>query len=190
MRTEDAARRHEGPTMKTTTAIRIAAAAALMAAAAARAEVSPWYLGVLGTIEHDTNVFRVGDNQTLPAGYSQADTVFTASVIGGLDQQISRQHLTGSMSLNSARFRNNSYLDNHGYSLKLGLDWEAAERLSGSLTASADQNLAQFNFLAASGVVETTKNVQNIDQVDAKFALGALTRLSFDAALGWRKRRY
>jgi hypothetical protein len=170
----------------------LASGAAAIAALAgtAHAEVSPWYLGVLGTIEHDSNLYRVGDTQTLHAGYSYADTLFIGSLIGGLDQNIGRQHVYGSMSLNNSHFQNNSYLNNHGYSLKLGLDWAAAERLSGSILATADQNLAQLNQRTSAGEVITEKNVQNLNEITAKFALGTVTRLTLDAELGRRKRTY
>lgn len=176
--------------MKTKTAIRIAATAALMAAAGAHAEVSPWYVGALASVEHDTNIYRVGDNQALPPGFSKGDTLITGSLIGGLDQNISRQHVYGSISLNDTRFRRNSYLNNTGYSLALGLDWASAEHLSGSVTAKADRDLAQFNNRTAAGVVETARNVQSWNRLDARVALGTVTRLTLEATGGLHKRRY
>lgn len=166
------------------------AAASICLMVGARAEVSPWYVGVVGSVEHDTNVFRVGEGQSLPAGFSQSDTLYSASLIGGFDQSISRQHAYGSVSLNTGRYRSNTYLNNTSHSLKLGLDWAAAERWSGSLTASSDKSLAQFNNRTAAGVIETTKNVQTLNQLDATVALGTVTRLTIEAALGWRKRSY
>lgn len=177
--------------MNSNSCFRFLVAAALVSMSAlAQAEVSPWYAGVVGRVDHDTNVYRVGEGQSLPAGVSQSDTIYTASLIGGIDQNISRQHVYGSVSLNSSRFRANSDLNNTSHALKLGLDWAAAERLSGSLTASSDKNLAQFNNRTAAGVVETVKNAQTLNQLDTKVALGTVTRLTLEGAFGWRKRRY
>lgn len=166
------------------------AAAAVLSVAGAHAEVSPWYLGVLASVEHDTNIYRVGDNQVLPPGYAMGDTLLTGSLIGGLDQYISRQHVYGSVSLNDTRFRRNSYLNNTGYSLALGLDWAAAAHLSGSLTAKADRDLAQFNNRTATGAIETARNVQSWDRLDANVALGSVGRLTLEAGGGLHKRRY
>lgn len=163
--------------------------AALLAAGAA-AEVAPWYVGAAASLQRESNLFRVGDNQVLPAGYSQSDTLYTGSLIAGFDQQISRQHAYGTLSLNSSRYSSNAYLDNTGHALKLGLDWAAAERVSGALTASSDRNLAQFNFRSAAGTVETAKNQQTTNRLDARVSLGGVTRLSADLALGLRRQGY
>lgn len=177
--------------MKPKTRSRILVSAVLTATCAlAQAEVSPWYVGVVGNVEHQTNVYRVGENQTLPPGVSQADTVYAASLIGGFDQNISRQHVYGSASLNSSRFRANSDLNNTSHALKLGLDWAAAERLSGKLSASSDKSLAQFNSRTAAGAIETAKNIQTLNQFDTSVALGTVTRLTFEGAFGWRRRSY
>ncbi len=160
------------------------------ACAVTQAEVSPWYVGVVANVEHDTNVFRVGENQTLPPESSQSDTLYSASLIGGFDQNYSKQHAYGSLSLSTTRFRSNTALNNSSHALKLGLDWAAAERLSGKLSASSDKNLAQFNNRTAAGAVETVRNVQTLNRFDASVALGTVTRLTFTGALGWRKRHY
>ena len=56
--------------------------AALMAGTAA-AETSPYHLGVVQSLGHESNLYRIGDNQTLPAGTSKSDNVSATSLIGG-----------------------------------------------------------------------------------------------------------
>ena len=155
-----------------------------------RAEYSPYYIGVVETLEHNTNIYRVGDQQVLPPDVSKSDSLIASALIGGIDQFFGRQHATGGLTLRDTRYRSNSQLNNQGYTLNLGLDWSSANRISGRLSASADRNLAQFNSQTVNGVIETRKNIQTINQVDASFALGTVTKFTAEAAVGARQRTF
>ena len=164
---------------------------ALMMAGPAAAETSPWYLGVVQSFGHESNLYRIADDQPLSPGLSRSDTLSITSLIGGLDQTISRQRVYGSLNARANRFANNKTLDNMSYGLDLALDWETLERLSGTLRVAADQALNQFNNRRGiGGQVETQKNVANTKEIDAKFRLGRQTKLSFEAGLGYRQRSY
>ena len=167
-----------------------AAMLTLCAAPAAMAETSPWYLGVSQAITHDSNVYRIGDQQTLGSGLSKSDTVYTTALLGGFNQPYSRQRFTGSATLRSSRYQSNDQLNNNGYGLNLGWDWETVNRLSGRLTASADRSLAQFNSLNSVGAVETRRNLIDTNAIDALVRLGVVTRYTFEATLGHRQRSY
>lgn len=161
------------------------------AAGPAAAETSPWYLGVVQSFGHESNLYRIADEQGLSPDLSRSDTISVTSLIGGIDQPYGRQRVYGSMNLGLNRYVNNQTLNNDSYGLKLALDWETLQRLSGTLRLQADQALTQFNNRnGITGGIETQKNISNTELIDAKFRLGRNTKLSFEAGLGWRQRSY
>ena len=182
------------PTASRLTTLGVSLAASLVSsliAGPAAAETSPWYLGVVQSFGYESNLYRIADEQPLSPDLSRSDTLSITSLIGGLDQRISRQRVYGSINARANRFANNKTLDNTSYGLDLALDWETLERLSGTLRVAADQALNQFNNRnGSSGQVETQKNVANTELIDAKFRLGRQTKLSFEAGLGYRQRSY
>ena len=114
--------------------------------------------------------------------------MLTSALLGGVDVGFGRQHLTANLNLRSSRFLRNPPLDHSGSSLALAWDWSSAGHLSGRLSASADRSLAQFN--NASGKIETARNVQTLNQIDAEIAMGTATLWTVDATLGLRQRRF
>ena len=149
---------------------------------------SPYYFGLAQSLQHQSNVYRLGDQQTLPLQLSKDDTVLTSALVGGIDVGFGRQHLTANLNLRSSRFLRNAPLNHSGSSLALAWDWASAGHLSGRLSASADRSLAQFN--SANGQIETLKNVQSLNQIDAEITLGTVTTWTVDATLGLRQRRF
>ena len=164
--------------------------AALMAGTAS-AETSPYYLGVVQSLGHESNLYRIGDNQTLPAGTSKSDNVSATSLIGGIDQNIGRQRVYGSLNIKANRYSNNKSLNNASYGLNLAADWSTIERWSGTVSVAADQSLAQFNNRTGNGgKVETQKNIINSAQADARVRLGLATQYAMEAAIGYRQVDY
>ncbi|MBL8352202.1 MAG: outer membrane beta-barrel protein [Burkholderiaceae bacterium] len=173
------------------TAVALAAITTLAMAGPATAETSPWYLGISQSFGYESNLYRIADDQRLPDGQSRSDTVSVTSLIGGIDQPIGRQRVYGSLDYGINRYANNDDLNNESYGLKLALDWETLERLSGTFRIAADQALTQFNNLnGITGRVETQKNIVNTELAHALFRLGRKTQLSFEAGLGYRQRSY
>ena len=159
----------------------------------ASAQVSPYYVGVSQSLAYNSNIYRLGDQQALPANDNarKADTVSATSLVAGIDQSFGRQRVYGSGTLGTNRYQHNSNLNGETYNLNLGLDWATVQRLSGTLSASATQSLAQFNSaLDSSGKVLTAKNLTNTEQINARVALGVVTRYTAEASLGWRRQRY
>lgn len=184
---------HQRPSASRLVTRGVSLAAALVSsliAGPAAAATSPWYLGLVQSFGYESNLYRIADEQPLAPGLSRSDTLSTTSLIGGLDQTISRQRVYGSINARANRFANNKGLDNTSYGLDLALDWESLERLSGTLRVAADQALNQFNNRNGIGQVETQKNIANTNLMDAKFRLGRQTKLSFEAGLGLRQRSY
>lgn len=155
----------------------------------AMAENSPWYLGAAIGWSHDSNVFRVPDALARSAGLSQSDRITTATLLGGLDQPFGRQRLFGTATLRNNRFATNRVLDNTGYSLKLGLDWSAAERLSGNLNMTANRELAFLN--PDSGVPTLLHgNLARTGQIDGAVRYGLVARWQVEGSFGSRNMGY
>lgn len=170
---------------------RAAAAASLLALAGggALAQSSPWYLGVAQAVGHESNVYRLADGSALPAGVkSRSDTFFTTSLVGGLDQPIGRQRLSGSGSLRANRYQHNGQLDNNGWGLNLGLDWSTVERLSGNVTLGSDRSLRRFD-PAYSGN-STARNIEDNNLLATTVRLGVVTRLTAEGTLSRRTVRF
>lgn len=163
---------------------------AVLLAPAAQAQSQPYYLGVSQSLGHESNLYRIGDLQVLPAGLSKSDTVSSTALFGGIDQAFGRQRLYGSASLRANRYQGNSGLNNEGYGLNLALDWATLERLSGTLSLGASQNLTQFNEINNTGAIETQRNIEQNQQLDAKVRLGVVTRYTAEATVGLRQRRF
>ena len=170
--------------------LRLACVAGVVASSPAWAQSSPYYLGVAQSLGHESNLYRLGDNQVLPAGLSKSDTVSGTSLVAGVDQTIGRQRVYGSANLRANRYSSNKSLNNDSYGLNLALDWETVNKLSGTVSLAADQNLAQFNSRNTSGTVETKKNEQRSHSIDSKVRLGLTGLYSIEGSLGYRERRY
>lgn len=155
----------------------------------AAAETSPWYLGASQAFTHDSNVYRVGQSTALPANLQRGDTYATTSLLAGLDQPIGRQRLFGNVALRANRFKDNDSLNNESYNGLLGVDWATVNRLSGTLSAAATQNLARFN---PDRDVPTVlrKNTERTQQFDAKVRVGVVTRWTGEASFAWRNVDY
>ena len=170
----------------------LAAALACGLASPAQAETSPYYIGVSQYLGHESNIYRLGDSQSLAGNPNlrKSDTVSGTSLVAGVDQSFGRQRFYGSGSLRANRYQNNTNLNGETYGLNLALDWATVERLSGTLSMMADQSLSQFNSNSFGGVVQTQKNLEKTEQVNAKVRLGVVTRYTAEASVGLNRRRF
>lgn len=164
------------------------AAASLMPPALA--ETSPWYVGVAQSVQTDSNLYRIDSGQALPPGFSRSDTASITSLLAGLDQPIGRQRFYGSAALRANRYSRNGYLDGDSYTLAGGLDWSTVDLLSGTLGASVSRNQRRFNETTAPGVVDTRKNDESVQLLDASARIGVVTRMTLEAGLGQRRVGY
>jgi hypothetical protein len=141
---------------------------------------SPWYLGVAETISHDSNVFRI------PNG--PGDTFSSTNLIGGFDQPISRQRFHGDATVGLNRYRDQTTLNNTSYGVNAGWDWQTIEKLSGTLTAGATQELAAPN--DNSTVVTTQRNLVKTQHYGFTGRYGGDSILSLEGAYGHNKVSY
>jgi len=144
---------------------------------------NPYYIGASETISHESNVFLTPDG--VP---SASDTLYTTSLIGGIDQPIGRERLFGNVALRDTRYKQNSVLNNTGYNATLGLDWATIDRISGNFTYTGSRTLAQFN--SDGGAVLFTKNIETSQEFDATARIGVVTRLTGVLNYNYRKLSY
>ncbi|HKX42874.1 MAG TPA: hypothetical protein VJO99_17085 [Burkholderiaceae bacterium] len=141
---------------------------------------SPYYIGASETVSHDSNVFRV------PNGPS--DTFSTTSLLGGFDQQISRQRFHGNATVGLSRYRNETNLNNTNYGVNAGWDWQTIEKLSGTVSASLTQALASMN--DNSTAITTARNMVKTQQYGFTGRYGGDSLLSLEGALSHSKVTY
>jgi hypothetical protein len=147
----------------------------------AAAQSSPWYVGLNQRFEHQNNVFQTATGQI-------SDTVSTTSLVGGLDQPIGRQRLFGTASLGTVRFQNRAQLNYDAYNGQLGVNWETAGNLSGTVALDASQSLADFTPIALPGV--TSNNTTNTVGGRVTARMGVVTRMTVEVGAATRRTRY
>lgn len=155
-------------------------ASASCAAWAQDGEPSPYYIGANLSGFRDSNVFRIPDG---PHDYYASTGLF-----GGFDQKISRQRLYASANVNYNKYHNFDALDNTSYGVKAGWDWETIEKLSGSFTGTANQNLASFS--GNNTIPTTSRNLAKTDQLAAKIRWGGEGLITLEGDYGHSRARY
>jgi hypothetical protein len=169
----------------------LAALLATLGCGAAHAdEPNPWYIGASQTFTYESNLYRIGDGQTLPAGTSKSDTISSTALIGGIDQPIGRQRAYGSVNLSENRYQSNTGLNTPSHTVNLALDWATVEHLTGTLSFADTSSQAEFNSINSSGGVETRKNIQNMQNIDAVGRIGLVTKLTGEAEVGYESLSY
>lgn len=153
---------------------------ACLAAGSAQAETSPYYIGVSQRFSHNSNVFLSTD------ALAKSDTISSTGVRLGIDQPISRQRLSASLSANANRYSKLSTLNNTDYALDTRLDWETIERLSGSVALSSRQSLPTDAAALSSGL----RNLLTVNSASVQANLGLVTMWSFDAGAALSRARY
>jgi len=172
----------------------LAACLYLIASTGARAEANPYYIGAAQSFTHDNNVLRTCEASATETGCPKsppltganipeiADTISTTTLLGGFNQPISRQRFYADGALNINRYKNRSDLNNNGYRLNSGWDWETVGHLSGTLSARLNRQLAQYS-LSDSTTALNELNMETDRQFGATAALGGVTKLTFEGGL-------
>ena len=168
----------------------LALACAMLATPTARAETSPYYLGVSQSLAYDSNLYRLDSGGALPGSVkSRSDTLLSTALVAGIDQTWGRQRLSGSGSLRSNRFVNNDQLNNNGYGLNLGLDWATVDRVSGNVSLGANRSLRRFD-PTEQAANNLGRNVEDNNTLSATVRVGVVTRLTTEASLSHHSVRF
>jgi hypothetical protein len=162
----------------------IAAATAFgMAVSVHAQEIRPFYIGVGETLSYEDNLFSASNNQP-----KSDDTISATSLTGGVSETYGRQQVHASGSVSRSIYKTHSDLDNTGYTLSTGLDWETIANLSGTLAFNAGQSLTRNNNTL--GLAATTeRNIQRTRQTSGSVRWGGGGRLSLLGSASHRSTR-
>jgi len=140
---------------------------------------NPWSIGVLETVMHDSNVFRVQDGVSLAPPAARSDWISTTGLLGSLDQPIGRERLKMNAEIDWNAFRDNKQLDSSAHSLGIEGDWATVGHLSGEIGYSNSAQLHRYNLSANEQVTDLNRQTNNA--AFARVHLGGVTRWTFDA---------
>ncbi len=146
-------------------------------------EANPYYVGIAQAFTHESNLFRVATGQP-----ETSDTFSTTSLLAGINQPFGRQRFFADAAARYNRYSDNSQLDNTGYGVAIGLDWETIESLSGRLSYNLNQSLARYG--ADEGPALTTKNMEKSQEFLARVQYGRAALLSLEGAFSHRELDY
>lgn len=144
---------------------------------------SPYYLGASQTFTWEDNLFRVRGSKE-----KTEDVISTTSLLAGFNRPLGRQRFFGDGALRYNRYDKSSQLNNTGYGVNVGWDWATIERLSGTLSYTANQTQAAFGVEAP--LVTTKRNTERSQQFLARGQLGATSLLSLETTYVHRKLDY
>lgn len=147
----------------------------------AQAQTSPWYLGINQRLEHQTNIYQASSGE-------QADTISTTSLVGGFNLPVSRQQLFGRATLSANRYQNRSVLNNNSYTAQLGLNWETAGNIAGTVTLDSSETIGDFSPIGLAASTDNNMIQTTGGRATARF--GLVTRLSGEVGVSARRTRY
>lgn len=150
--------------------------------ATAQADPNPYYIGGTVGVAHDTNVFR--RNSAI------GDTYYSAGLIGGIDQPISRQRLYGSGIVRYNRYSDLTELNHTSYGLNAALDWSTINKLSGTVSVSANQSLANYGDTNLFSGQTTRRNIEKSNQELARVQYGAASLIVLEGSYTHRDLSY
>jgi hypothetical protein len=145
------------------------------------AQTSPWYLGASQRIEHQSNIYSASSG-------AQSDTISITSLLAGFEIPVSRQQLFGRATVSANRYQNRSVLNNNSHSAQLGLNWETAGNLAGTVAIDSSETVGDFSPF---GLAATTdNNMVSTTGARATARFGLVTRLSGEVGASARRTRY
>jgi hypothetical protein len=156
-------------------------------AAGARAETTPYFVGISQAVTYERNVLRLRDDVAAPEGLKRSDTILVSSLQGGIDQPFGRQRAYGNLSLRQVTYTSNSLYNNQAYTGNVGLDWSTIDRISGSLSANANRSLSSFGSFGLGLLRE--KNFEDSQGLNASISMGLVTEYSAEAGFNHRQVR-
>ncbi len=138
---------------------------------------SPYYIGAGLGVSYDSNVTRQSSNVS-------SDTWTTLSLLGGVNKSLGRQRLYLDGNIADNRYQDFKSLNNTGYGLNTGVNWETVGNLSGNVRYGLAQSLANQ---ALAGTSSSERNSQKTQLVGASARYGMNSRLALEA--GFQRRQ-
>lgn len=169
----------------------LAFAAALALSVPAHAQQSPYSIGVAQAFTHSSNIFQAPSDAARRATSSRrlvSDNISTTSLLAGVDQPIGRQRILADAAVRYNKYQDESQLDNASYRLSLGANWETVNRLSGTLSLVALQNLVTYG--AESAFATSARITERPRQFDATVQYGGPAVLAVYGLYGHRSVEY
>lgn len=157
--------------------------AGLVAVGSAHAETNPYYLQVGQILAYDSNLFRVDSGE-------ESAWISTTGLRAGFDQPIGRQRVFGSAGVGYTVYNNFSDLNSTIYDVDLGLDWEAASKLSGSAVTRATQRQASFADYGSLAADNSGSNLERTQGIDLRAQYGGASIWTLEALGGYSKVSY
>jgi hypothetical protein len=142
----------------------------------------PYYFGVRQAFFYNDNLYKQVE------GSERSDVYSSTSLLAGIDQPIGRQRFFLDGSINFDRYQDEKNLDNDGYDITTGLNFQTIGNLSGTLRYSALRGLADYG--GPDSVVVTDKNVQRTEVFAGNAAWGLTRRFSLTALAEHRSLDY
>lgn len=143
-------------------------------------EPNPYYIGGSARVTHDTNVYRLPN--------AVGDTSYSVGLLGGFDQQIGRQRVYASGTVQDTRFQDLKKLDYTDYSVNAGIDWATVYNLSGTLSHTSSQSL--YNYGGSNTIQSNAKNLERRNETVARLRYGSASLLSLDTSFTHRNQNY
>lgn len=157
-------------------------AALVVAAGAAHAQTSPYYIGVNQAVSYNSNVFRQID------AFAQSSWWSSTSLIGGIDQRYGRQRLYANGNVAANVYGQLSELNNTSFGATAGWDWATVERLSGTVYASLNRNLADYG--GFNTTLQNQKNIQTDLLAYASVDYGLVSLMAADLRVAYSSAEY
>ena len=151
-------------------------------AGAARADLEPFSFDASEVIQHQSNILRTDTSG------DKSDWLSTTEFRAALNQEIGRERLKGSASVNLDHYSKFSDRDSTGYTAQGEFDWSTIGDLSGAL--GADSHRRQYLYGLDGDQASTTKNLQTDNHAFARVQLGGLARWSIFGGFDASERKY
>jgi hypothetical protein len=157
---------------------------ALLVSSAALAQQSPYYVGAGLALGHDTNVRRA------PKGSisEEPDKFWNVFALLGLDQPIGRHRLFADATIRRYEFEDLTDLNHTAYVANAGVDWSAADKLSGTFRLGAQSSRSTATI--GTTVVGGKANLETAQEVLARVQYGGTGLLTLEGDVTHRSVDY
>lgn len=159
--------------------LRYAAAgvSALLLSSVALAQQSPYYIGAGLTLGHDTNVRRAPKGSTS----EEPDKFWNVFALLGLDQPIGRHRLFADATIRRYEFEDLTDLNHTAYAANAGIDWSAADKVSGTLRFGSQRSRSTATI--GTTVVGGKANLETAQDLQARVQYGGTGLLTLEGEL-------